>query len=157
MNEFNLDTDFVIFLIKRTHSRTSCLSAVRATPLGNGKSVTDRSTANTFKFYRFVCQDKNKLVSISVKSVTNKNGYSAYDGVDLYVTNQYNGLVAVGKEKYVWRCTNSNSSSIEIHPSDSQVTSKIFIVNIDWYCDVLIVMYRMLIWCVKWWLWYYDA
>ena len=125
MNELNLNTDFLIFIISRTHSRTSCLSAVRATPLGNGKSVTDRSTANTFKFYRFVCQDKNKLVSISVKSVTNKNGYSAYDGVDLYVTNQYNGLVAVGKEKYVWRCTNSNSSSIEIHPSDSQVTLKI--------------------------------
>ena len=84
-----------------------------------------------------MCQDKNKLVSISVKSLTNRNGFSAYDGVDLYVTNQYNGLVAVGKEKYVWRCANSNTSKIEIHPSDSQV---ILLFNIIiWYYDLIIL------------------
>ena len=83
--------------------------------------MTDRSQANIFKYYRFVCQEKQKLVSIRVNAITKPGDYSTYEGIDLYVTNQYDGLVAVGRDNYVWRSANSQSSRVDIHPTDTQV------------------------------------
>ena len=84
--------------------------------------MTDRTQANIFKFYRFVCQEKQKLISIRVNTVTKPGETSTYEGVDLYVTNQYNGLVAVGRDNYVWRGSSAVASRVEIHPTDMQVS-----------------------------------
>jgi hypothetical protein len=85
--------------------------------------MTDRSQSNVFKFYRFVCQEKQKLISIRVNTITKPGDVSTYEGVDLYVTNQYDGLVAVGRDNYVWRSSNTVASRVDIHPTDIQVNT----------------------------------
>ena len=170
----------VIFMLMKLTTISFILyvfTAVRATPLFNNKPLRDRVPLNVFKYYRLVCQDLRKLVSISVKAISGENngnenfngsqlasgssdtrtvqdtvvfrgggggggeeeatnrrirhedvGISAggsvgfgVGGVDMYVTNKYNGLVAVGRGDSVWRSSDSNTGRIDIHPSDLQV------------------------------------
>ena len=85
--------------------------------------MVDRSQGNAFQFYRFVCQEKHKMIRISVKSTKaqNPDNFSSSEYLDMYVTNAYHGLVAVGKENCVWKSGGSHECNIDIHPSDQQV------------------------------------
>jgi hypothetical protein len=91
-------------------------SAVRSVPLENGRPVTGRTLSGEFAYYRFVCQDPEKLVSIRVKPLSDENG--PIGDPDLYVTNKYEGLVAVTKDNCVWRSVNVGADRIDIHPHD---------------------------------------
>ena len=161
-------------------------TAVRATPLFNNKPLRDRVPLNVFKYYRLVCQDVRKLVSISVKAISSENNgnenfnvyqltsgtvgrageeveeeveeeeklnYRARDeevgvgGVDLYVTNKYNGLVAVGRGDSVWRSSDSNSGRVDIHPNDLQV--RLMLSNVYMYdCTCITVNIYIISYCI---------
>lgn len=113
-----------IILSYSLHYSTLCTyKAVRATPIANGKPLVDRSLGNAIQFYRFVCQEKQKMIRITVKATKTQNldNFSTSDCLDVYVTNAHNGLVAVGKDNYVWKCIGSENCNIDIHPTDQQV------------------------------------
>lgn len=109
------------------HDITICINtAVRATPIANGKPMVDRSQGNEFKFYRFVCQEKQKMIRITVKTTKSENldNFRSSECMDMYVTNAYHGLVAVGKENCVWKSGSSSVCNIDIHPTDKQVRTE---------------------------------
>jgi hypothetical protein len=119
-------------------------TAVRATPIANGKPLVDRSQGNEFKFYRFVCQEKQKMIRITVKTTKTENldNFRSSDCMDMYVTNAYHGLVAVGKENYVWKSGSSSVCNIDIHPTDKQVRTEtykfIYIFTFFLYLSIII-------------------
>jgi hypothetical protein len=101
-------------------------TAVRATPIANGKPMVDRSQGNEFKYYRFVCQEKQKMIRITVKTTKTEklDNFRSSECMDMYVTNAYHGLVAVGKENCVWKSGSSSACNIDIHPTDKQVRTE---------------------------------
>lgn len=66
---------------------------------------------------RFVRKEPSKLVSIVVKPLNGENADTVSDP-DLYVTNQFDGLVGVTKENFTWVCSSVGSARVDIHPSD---------------------------------------
>ena len=63
------------------------------------------------------------MIRISVKStkIQNIDNFSIPDTFDVYVTNDFHGLVAVGKDNDVWKCVGLSVCTIDIHPTDKQV------------------------------------
>jgi hypothetical protein len=95
---------------------------VRAVPVASGRPATGRALAGEAKYYRFVCQDRHKLVSIRVRPVLPPRSGGGGGGggdlpmspaaaagamgdPDLYVSNQYEGFVEASRDNCVWRST----------------------------------------------------
>ena len=67
------------------------------------------------------------MIRITVKTTKTENLYNFRNSecMDMYVTNAYHGLVAVGKENCVWKSGGSGVCNIDIHPTDKQVRTEI--------------------------------
>jgi hypothetical protein len=109
--------------------------AVRAIPLENGRSVTGKVENGEFAYYRFVCQDRRKLVSIRAKPLRDENG--PIGDPDLYLSNKFDGLVAVTKDNCVWKSTNVGADRLDIHPADKNAQrGGTFIIGVTGYKEL---------------------
>jgi hypothetical protein len=131
-NEHNLYADIHAIQAVRVHCSKS--TAVRTVPLEAGVTVTGRASYAEMCQYRFVAGDHHQMVSITAVPV-NASGSGAHSDPDLYVTNRFNGQVAVSKHNYVWSNVNLGVSRIDILPTDPHLPSdtkegRIFVIGV---------------------------
>lgn len=108
---------------------------VRATPIRPSQKVVGCNGANEFSYYRFTSTSTTQLITIRAKPVFDASN-SPIGDPDLYVTNRYNGLVAVDKENFVWKSTNVGADRVDIHPQDlDMVRGSTFVIGILGYKD----------------------
>ena len=116
------------------------VAGVRAVPLASGKAVTGRVLMGESKFFRFVCQDRQKLVSIRVRPIPSHRGdespSNAMGDPDVYVSNKHEGFVEVTRDNCVWRSTHVGADRIDIHPNDPNVAlGSTFVIAVVGYRD----------------------
>jgi hypothetical protein len=131
-NKHNLYADIHAIQAVRVHCSKSV--AVRTVPLEAGVTVTGRASYGEICQYRFIVGDHHQMVTITASPV-NASGSGAHSDPDLYVTNRFNGQVAVSKQNYIWSNVNLGVSRIDILPSDPHLPSdtkegRIFVIGV---------------------------
>lgn len=109
---------------------------VAATPIQIGTVLRGSTAANEFKFYRYVCHDPSKLITIRVRPVMSSPTSSEGKGTpigdpDLYVTNRYSGFVALSKDNAIWKSTTVGVDRVDILPDDAEAQrGSIYIIGV---------------------------
>ena len=106
--------------------------SVKATAISSDTSIYGTVSADCFVYYRYVISNPLKLITVSVRPLVEEKkpgeraSTSPPGDPDLYISNKFDGLVVMGsqdtadayKEFFTWKCTNTGSSRVDIHPED---------------------------------------
>jgi hypothetical protein len=107
----------------------------RATPLEFGKSVRGKVGLNQTNFYRLVVPDRNQVLTIRCRPLTDSAEKLVGD-VDLLVTNEHRGLVGVTRESAVWSSLRVGEEVVHVHPDDPRTgLGSVFLVGIAGFRD----------------------
>jgi hypothetical protein len=119
-----------VHAVQAVRVQCSKTKAVRTIPLQVGVPVSGTATFRDMCYYRFVADDPRQIITISVAPKAGSSG-----DPDLYVTNRFQGQVAVTRDNYVWSCASSGTSRIDILPDDANLPAdvmdgRIFVIGV---------------------------
>jgi hypothetical protein len=119
-----------VHAVQAVRVQCSKTKAVRTIPLQVRVPVSGTATFRDMCYYRFVADDPWQMITISVAPKAGSSG-----DPDLYVTNRFQGQVAVTRDNYVWSCVSSGTSRIDILPDDANLPAdvkdgRIFVIGV---------------------------
>lgn len=116
--------------------RVKKVPSVRATALESGRVVSGTVGMNEFKYYRFVCTDLKKMVSIEVRPEKSPQK-GAIGDTDVFITNRCDGLIQPSKENFVWASAEVGFSKVDIMPDDINLPNnkenRVFVIGVVGY------------------------
>lgn len=107
------------------------LPYIQATSITTSTTLTSTCDANAYTYFRLRAKNPEQLISIRAEPKEGAGG-----DPDLFISNHFNGYVAVDSANAVWRSAQSGGCQVEIHPKDEQrARGDVYIIGVRGYND----------------------